>query len=185
MPRKNGQRGNEATANALRQAFLRLKEERPKHPDLKELKRNGKLALTFRNVAIEADVSRTLIAHDECDYPEIRRGIATEIKKFKARREAGEELGPVNGLDSQTVIERLRKKIIELRVENGTLFTKLDEAVRIARDLEGRLEELSEKKVDDSPRAKRIAAREATAARRLKPPSQGREGMVIQFPDGH
>ena len=142
--------------------------------------------MTIRNVAVEADVCRTLIAHKDCDYPEIREEIAAEIQKVKDRRKAGEVIGPTKGLDSQAVIERLRETVIALRIENGTLFTKLDEAVRTARDLESRLAKASAERIDDSPRARRIAARDARAAKRPSPLPLDREGTVVhvQFPDG-
>lgn len=56
----------------LEEAFERLVAGQPTHPDLKTKALEGKRLVNFLNVALEADVSRRLIAYEGCPYPEVR-----------------------------------------------------------------------------------------------------------------
>lgn len=53
-------------------AFERLKAGKPEHPDLKAKARQGRRLVNYSNVALEAGISRRLIAYDDCLYPKVR-----------------------------------------------------------------------------------------------------------------
>lgn len=64
--------GTQQTEKLLLAAFERLKAGKPEEKSLKEKAIKGKQLVNFTNVAQEAGVSRRLIAHDECPYPNVR-----------------------------------------------------------------------------------------------------------------
>ena len=56
-------------------AIARLQEGLPRNRDLKRLHAKGLLRFNVTTVAMEAGRSRTLIAHQNCAYPEVRRKV--------------------------------------------------------------------------------------------------------------
>lgn len=59
----------------VRSALARLKTRSPAHPELAERAASGRRLINISNVALEAGISRTLIGHDACAYPELRKEI--------------------------------------------------------------------------------------------------------------
>lgn len=61
------------------EALERLKKGKPRHPDVKEKASTGRILVSFTNVALEAGVSRRLVASDGCPYPIVRASIIAFI----------------------------------------------------------------------------------------------------------
>lgn len=71
--------GTKHTEKMLLDAFERLKAGKPRNMALKEKALKGRQLVNFVNVAIEAGVSRSLIAHDGCLYPHVRSSILAYV----------------------------------------------------------------------------------------------------------
>lgn len=84
-------------------AIGRIKRGCPNNTSLKELAARGRLKMTLSNVAKEAGRSRTLIALEDCRYPEIRALVQT-----------GRKLGSPRGAQRDEIIRRLRQEKKEL-----------------------------------------------------------------------
>lgn len=93
-------------------AVARVKEGRPENPDLAVLAKQGKLKTNSTTVSKEAGVSRTLIGHDKCRYPNVRRAICEKDA-------AAEELPVRVPTDMRTTNAALRQinRILEQRLK--------------------------------------------------------------------
>lgn len=116
------------TEQALYDAFERLKEGKPRNRDLKARALAGKSLVNITNVAIEAGLSRQLIAHKHCQYPEIRKMI---LEYVQAAKNSGGTLATIRELRSR--IRELGRKIdlrethlAELVLENNRLRSKYE-----------------------------------------------------------
>src|SRR5258708_2941611 len=67
----------------LKRALARLINGNPTNPDLCRLVAEGRLRVSYSSVAKEAGRSRTLIAHKNCTYPEVRKAIGGAINAKK------------------------------------------------------------------------------------------------------
>lgn len=63
------------TERKLEEALARLMAGKPDDKKLRQQAQLGSLRITISSVAREAGVSRTLIGHDKCPYPTIRRKV--------------------------------------------------------------------------------------------------------------
>lgn len=81
---------------ALYDAFERLKAGKPRNAVLAtRALSSGKSLVNITNVAIEAGLSRQLIAHNHCQYPEMRMII---LEYVQAARSSGDTLATVKEL---------------------------------------------------------------------------------------
>lgn len=114
----------------VRTALKRLQSKKPSHPDLQERARNGRRLINVSTVAREAGVSRTLIGHDGCAYPELRREIlaaaAAERPSPPPTRLVADLRAEVRGLKVQ--IEMKDTYIAELLLELRRLGGSTDPA---------------------------------------------------------
>lgn len=90
-------------------ALARLRKGTPTHSDLIEKASQGKLSISPASVAKEAKHSRTLIGHENCKYPDVRREILAskdqsplQIKRSKAVQSMASEV-------------RLLKEVIQIK----------------------------------------------------------------------
>jgi hypothetical protein len=90
----------------VRAALKRLQSKNPDHPDLKERARTGRRLINVSTVALEASISRTLIGHDGCPYPQLRQDI------LKAASEERPALPPTQLVaDLRAEIRSLKEQI--------------------------------------------------------------------------
>lgn len=74
------------TQEAFEAALGRLVTGQPQHPELKERAAAGRLRVSIVTVAKEAGKSRTLIGHDGCPYPELRKRILGMMEEGPSAR---------------------------------------------------------------------------------------------------
>ncbi|MDR7926053.1 hypothetical protein RIE95_03430 [Acidithiobacillus thiooxidans] len=86
-------------------AIDRLEKKKPKDPLLKRLAAEGRLQINFSTVAKEAEHSRTLIAHSNCQYQSQRARVLQLMRP-------GEVTAPRTASE---VITRLREDVAELK----------------------------------------------------------------------
>lgn len=72
---KRDMRKNVDIERRLRNALANLRAGSPQHSSLKARAKEGARLINISNVALEAGVSRTLIGHVNCNYPELRKEI--------------------------------------------------------------------------------------------------------------
>jgi hypothetical protein len=125
---QTGARRRTKAEAALLDAFERLKAGKPRNPNLRARALAGQPLVNITNVAIEAGVSRQLIAHDNCRYPEIRRMIREYIR---AAEESGSTGARIKDLRDR--IRELERKLdlrethlAELVLENNRLRSKYE-----------------------------------------------------------
>lgn len=119
--------------------------------------------ITYSGVAREAGLSRTLIGHDECAYPDVRRVIGEAIDAQKERSSAPmvdrrDEDEP----DPQSIISELKEEIKRLRKEVQVAMIKI-----VTID-------------DENQQLRRLADKQAAELDRLKasqPKSPARAGL--------
>ncbi len=116
------------TEQALYEAFERLKAGEPRNKDLKARALAGMPLVNITNVAIEAGLSRQLIAHKHCQYPEIRKMILDYVQ---AAKNSGSTLATIKELRGR--IRELERKLdlrethlAELVLENNRLRSKYE-----------------------------------------------------------
>ena len=120
-------------------ALVRLQRDEPTHPELVRRKRKGKLNINISTVALEADRSRTLIGHDDCAYPEIRKVVQDASKP---RPVIDQE---TTGVSAQQQIIYLRRENALLRKEKAVLATRVVDFSNVARREHERADEQARK----------------------------------------
>lgn len=115
MPKRRPKPPPTGVERDLIEALERLKDGKPKHPDLAKQAAMGRLKITFSSVAREAGRARTLIALDNCRYPHIRALIQDAVTPVPGARTA------------EDVIRGLRQENAELRRQ-----VKLNDSVNLA-----------------------------------------------------
>lgn len=80
----------------LEAAFARLLIGEPATPQLKKAAEAGRLRVNIANVALEAGRSRTLIGHDNCPFPDLRRRILGVKEEGPTARQARHALKVAN-----------------------------------------------------------------------------------------
>ena len=110
MPRRRTSSPDRITQDFL-DAFERLKDGRPQHPELRAKINKGKIVkINILNVAKEAGRARGLIGKEDCRYPEIRQLILAET-------------------DAAGIVPKTRDDVIKkLRIENAELRVQLSNA---------------------------------------------------------
>ena len=115
---------------AFEAALARLVTNQPQHPDLQAKVATGKLRISFSTVAKEAGRSRTLIGHEGCTYPGIRRRIL-ELMEESPRARAARELFKKTATRNSDLNQRLAaQESIQaaLVLEVGRLRRALEQA---------------------------------------------------------
>ncbi|MBK3732291.1 hypothetical protein GAY29_04090 [Azospirillum brasilense] len=87
------------------EALQRLQEGRPRNRDLAQKAKKDGIRISISAVAKEAGRSRTLIGHDECQYPRVRQRVLAAMAPVLEPRTA------------QDVIKRLREGNADLRAQ--------------------------------------------------------------------
>lgn len=126
--RTSAYRKRSKTEQALYDAFERLKAGKPGNRDLKARALAGKSLVNITNVAIEAGLSRQLIAHERCRYPEIRQMIH---EYMLAARNAGGTLATIRELrgrirEMERKLDLRETHLAELVLENNRLRSKYE-----------------------------------------------------------
>lgn len=80
----------------LEAAFARLIMGEPTNPQLVKAAVAGRLRVSIAAVALEAKRSRTLIGHDKCPFPDLRRRILQLKEEGPAARQARHALRVAN-----------------------------------------------------------------------------------------
>ncbi|SIN94451.1 hypothetical protein SAMN05444168_1556 [Paraburkholderia phenazinium] len=96
-------------ASDFLQALERLQRGVPGNEELQSRHAAGRLRVNVASVALEAGHSRTLIGHDKCPYPNVRKQVLLAVRG-----------------DPEKKSETLKNKIVRLRNENSELQDKLD-----------------------------------------------------------
>lgn len=128
----------------LMQALARLIAGKPTNPELRSLAEQGRLRINYSTVAKEAVHSRTLIGHDNCSYPEVRKAVTAAMKAGETP-DGQREDRPLRE-SAFEIIQRLRSENAILRSEKAVLATKVMEALAVARRLEEELKEVGRRK---------------------------------------
>lgn len=86
-------------------AIDRLLAGKPRNRKLRDLADSGRLSTTFANVALEAERSRSLIAHKNCAYQEVRSRIVALMESDSR----------ADGNTTQDKIAKLRLEVAHLK----------------------------------------------------------------------
>lgn len=116
------------TEKKLLEAFERVKERRPTHPELIALAAEGKLRMSYLYVATEADCSRTLIGYEGCDYQAVRDIISREIEGEmpERKKELYAELRQL-----RVLVSELRDDVALRDLYNAELVIRLRKALNL------------------------------------------------------
>lgn len=145
QPLRNSQvEGEGEIGQDLRQALARLIAGKPTNPKLRSVAEQGKLRINYSTVAKEAHHSRTLIGHDGCSYPEVRKAVTAAMTA--GGTPVGQQANHPPGESAFDIIQRLRAENAILRSEKAVLATKVMEALAVARRLEEELKKLDRRK---------------------------------------
>jgi|GEM_PF-4302670 hypothetical protein len=107
----------------VRGAIGRLRARQPIHAALKARAEAGRKLINVSTVALEASVSRTLIGHDGCPYPHLRREVL-EAASAETRGTPTSKLLAALRAEIRDLQEQLEMKdtyIAELLLENQRL----------------------------------------------------------------
>jgi hypothetical protein len=88
-------------------AIGRIKRSRPRSAPLQKLASIGRLKMTISNVAIEAGRSRTLIALEDCRYPDVRAVILKNRAPKNSKSPSQVDLVRRLRAEKKTLTERL------------------------------------------------------------------------------
>jgi hypothetical protein len=110
----------------LQDAICRILEGAPLDEKLARKASRGKLSLNFVTVALEAGVSRTLIALEDCAYPKIRAQIVSLKSAKVSLQETIDAL-----VNKQT---RLQETILQQRLSLASLMSRLSKKKRRSMD---------------------------------------------------
>ncbi|MCS0627940.1 hypothetical protein NX786_01100 [Telluria mixta] len=140
----------------LMDAFKRLEEGVPNHPDLLKKARLKKLRINATTVALEAGRARTLIAHDKCAYPRVR----AKIKSLEEPKGPSTSYEDVNRTLREQNIE-LRKMVIVAASRVAAMIRRMDAVDKKAAEAIKKVVRKTSKKEDVSK------ANNVAGARRL------------------
>lgn len=111
----------------LLDALKRLQARCPTVPALQEALTKGERLVTFTNVALEAGLSRGLIAHQRCAYPAVRAAVSEQM-----RADAETHITPALVAELRATVRDLEKRLAnrdaynaELAAENTLLRKQL------------------------------------------------------------
>ncbi|MFM0396301.1 hypothetical protein [Paraburkholderia phytofirmans] len=104
-------------------AFVRLVENVPRSEKLKPLASAGNLVVNISSVSIEAGHSRTLIGHEKCRFPKVRRTIQDYQEQEK-------------GSFLEKEITRLMEEQNELGVKLGARILSIEQLIERTRAVE-------------------------------------------------
>lgn len=127
MPKRRAQPPIDPVEKDFLDALERLKANKPREPELAKKAALGRLKTNISTVAKEANRSRTLIALDDCRYPNVRALILDASTP------------PSEARTAEDVIRNLRRENAELRKQlkmadsfNATLILRLNRLEKTA-----------------------------------------------------
>lgn len=113
----------------LRQAIWNIERGTPTAPELQAAALAGRLRVSVTTVAKEAGVSRTLIGHDECPYPDVR----SDVLKHKVSKVAELER---RVLELQGEVKELRRLLAARDSAHAELTLRARQALLQRKPLE-------------------------------------------------